>query len=41
MKTVLIDGNTLNLEGFISVVRKGYKVQLTEEAVKELKKQDE
>jgi len=38
MKTVLIDGNTLNLEGFISVVRKGYKVQLTEEAVKRVEK---
>ena len=38
MKTVLIDGNTLNLEGFINVVRKGYKVQLTEEAVKRVEK---
>ncbi|MCF6461888.1 histidine ammonia-lyase [Clostridium sp. Cult1] len=38
MKTILIDGNTLNLEGFINVVRKGYKVQLTEEAVKRVEK---
>lgn len=38
MKTVLIDGNNLNLEEFINVVRKGYKVKLTEEAVEKINK---
>ena len=38
VKTVLIDGNSLNLEEFINVVRKGYKVELTQEAVEKVEK---
>ncbi|SHD78500.1 histidine ammonia-lyase (histidase) [[Clostridium] ultunense Esp] len=38
MKKILIDGNSLNLEEFINVVRKGYKVKLTEDAVEKVNK---
>ncbi|HSH35976.1 HAL/PAL/TAL family ammonia-lyase, partial [Schnuerera sp.] len=38
MKTISIDGNNLNLEEFINVVRKGKKVRLTDEAMERVKK---
>lgn len=38
MEVVSIDGNSLNLEEFINVVRKGYKVRLTEEAIERVNK---
>ncbi len=41
MNKVYLDGNSLNLEDFINVVRNGYKVELTEDAVKKVKKSRE
>ena len=41
MNKVYLDGNSLNLQDFINVVRNGYKVELTEEAVKKVKKSRE
>ena len=41
MSKVYLDGNSLNLQDFINVVRNGYKVELTEEAVKKVKKSRE
>lgn len=38
MKKVLIDGNNLNLIDFINVVRNGYKVELSKEAMERVKK---
>ena len=41
MQKIYLDGNSLNLEDFINVVRKGYKVELTEEAVSKVKRSRE
>ena len=41
MNKVYLDGNSLNLQDFINVVRNGYKVELTEDAVKKVKKSRE
>ena len=38
MEKVLIDGNSLSLEQFINVVRKGYKVGLTEDAIERIER---
>ncbi len=38
MSKIFIDGNSLTLESFINVVRKGYKVELTEEAIERIEK---
>lgn len=38
MNKVIIDGNKLTLEEFISVVRKNYKVELSNEAVEKVEK---
>ena len=41
MKNVYLDGNSLNLKDFINVVRGGYKVELTEEAISKVNKSRE
>jgi len=38
LEKVLIDGNSLSLEQFINVVRKGYKVGLTEDAIERIER---
>jgi len=41
LKNVYLDGNSLNLKDFINVVRGGYKVELTEEAISKVNKSRE
>lgn len=38
MNKVIIDGNSLTIEDFINVVRRGYTVELSEEAIKKVNK---
>ena len=38
MNKIFIDGNSLTLEEFINVVRNGYKVELTKEAIEKVEK---
>lgn len=38
MKKVIIDGNSLTIEDFVNVVRRGYIVEMSEEAVKKVEK---
>ncbi len=41
LSKIYLDGNSLNLEDFINVVRGGYKVELTEEAITKVEKSRE
>ena len=41
MSIVYLDGNSLSLKDFINVVRNGYSVGLTEEAIENVKKSRE
>ena len=38
MQKILIDGNSLNLQDFIRVVRSGFKVELTKDAIEKVEK---
>lgn len=38
MQRILIDGNSLNLQDFIRVVRSGFKVELTKDAIEKVEK---
>jgi len=38
MNKVVIDGNSLNIEDFINVVRKGYAVEMSKEAIEKVQK---
>ncbi|WP_077370049.1 histidine ammonia-lyase [Anaerosalibacter sp. Marseille-P3206] len=38
MNKVIIDGNSLNIEDFINVVRKGYVVEMSKEAIEKVEK---